>query len=58
VEWSSKTLSKNPIPKDQQSKITPLAINSADEMLEQEMKQGVLDFQMTQMGITEETLDN
>jgi hypothetical protein len=57
-EWSEEKLPKNPIPKNRHTKITPLATNSSDEMLVQEMKQGVLDFASTQMGIDKETLDN
>ncbi|KAM6503971.1 hypothetical protein JOM56_000914 [Amanita muscaria] len=58
MAWSEEILAKNPIPKNRHSKITPLATNSSDEMLVQEMKQGVLDFATTQMGIDKETLDN
>jgi hypothetical protein len=55
--WSEDTLSIHPIPKNRKTNITPLATNSADEMLVQEMKHGVLDFATTQMGLNEETLN-
>ncbi|KAF8235503.1 hypothetical protein L208DRAFT_1392365 [Tricholoma matsutake] len=57
-EWSEEKLPTTPILKNRHTKITPLATNSSDEMLVQEMKQGVLDFASTQMGIDKETLDN
>ncbi|KAF8230262.1 hypothetical protein L208DRAFT_1476868 [Tricholoma matsutake] len=56
--WSEEILVKNPIPKNQLTKITPLATNNSGEMLVQEMKQGVLDFTTNQMGIDKEMLDN
>jgi len=54
----AKVLARTPIPPTRKSNITPLATNSADEMHIQGMKQGVLDFLSTQMGITAENLNN
>lgn len=54
----AKVLQKTPVSPTRKSNITPLATNSADEMHIQGMKQGVLDFLSTQMGITAENLNN
>jgi len=54
----AKVLARTPISLTRKSNITPLATNSADEMHIQGMKQGVLDFLSTQMGITAENLNN
>ncbi|KAG6907429.1 hypothetical protein DXG01_008894 [Tephrocybe rancida] len=57
-KWTKTVLTKTQIPKNCRSKIIPLATNSANEIHVQGMKQGLLDFFSTQMGITEETLRN
>ncbi|KAF8187155.1 hypothetical protein BJ912DRAFT_970316 [Pholiota molesta] len=57
-DFISKNLAKKPIPGNRRTKIIPLATNSADEMHIQGLKEGVLDFATTQMGINEETLNN
>ena len=54
----TKELEKTQIPPTCKSKITPLTTNSADEMHIQGLKQGVLDFLNTQMGITAENLND
>ena len=54
----TKGLEKTQIPPTRKSKITPLTTNSADEMHVQGLKQGVLDFLNTQMGITAENLND
>jgi hypothetical protein len=55
LDFSTTSLQKNPIPTCR-SKIFPLATNSCDEMHVQEMKQGVLDFITTQLGISKENV--
>jgi hypothetical protein len=57
MEISTTSLQKNPIPTCR-SKIFPLTTNSCDEMHVQEMKQGVLDFITTQLGVSKENLGN
>ncbi|KAJ3515928.1 hypothetical protein NLJ89_g1460 [Agrocybe chaxingu] len=52
------TISKNPIRGNRKSNIIPLATNSSNEMLLQEMRSGILDFASTQMGITAENLND
>ncbi|KIJ99754.1 hypothetical protein K443DRAFT_123087 [Laccaria amethystina LaAM-08-1] len=54
----SKGLEKTQIPPTHKSKITLLATNSADKMHVQGLKQGVLDFLNTQMGITADNLND
>ncbi|KAF8810193.1 hypothetical protein BYT27DRAFT_7282405 [Phlegmacium glaucopus] len=57
-EYVASSVSKNQIPKMRRTKVTPLATNSANEMLIQGMKEGILDFASTQMGMKTETLNN
>jgi len=58
ADFSKDTLKKKPIPERRRTKIIPLATNSANEMNVQGMKEGILDFLSTQMGITRENLGN
>ncbi|KAF8803454.1 hypothetical protein BYT27DRAFT_7260192 [Phlegmacium glaucopus] len=57
-EYVASSVSKNQIPKMRCTKVMPLATNSANEMLIQGMKEGILDFASTQMGMKNETLNN
>ncbi|KDR64811.1 hypothetical protein GALMADRAFT_1353873, partial [Galerina marginata CBS 339.88] len=57
-QYAEEFLQKNPIPKTRHSKITPLATNSADEMHIQGLKEGILDFKSTQMGVNSQNLKN
>lgn len=47
---------KHQINPTRRTNIFPLATNSADEVTAQGLKEGIMDFALTQMGITEETL--
>ncbi|EAU82342.2 hypothetical protein CC1G_06652 [Coprinopsis cinerea okayama7 len=57
-QFSDSGLKKFERPKNFQSKVYPLATNSADEMKVQELREAIIDFASTQLGITEETIDN
>ncbi|KAF8163196.1 hypothetical protein B0H34DRAFT_794930 [Crassisporium funariophilum] len=57
-DYIKEHITKNPIPETRRTKITPLATNSANEMHVQGLKEGILDFATTQMGIKDETLNN
>jgi hypothetical protein len=57
-EYVASVVSKNQIPKTRRTNVTPLATNSANEMITQGMKEGILDFASTQMGMNKETLNN
>ena len=57
-EYAASAVSKNQIPRTRRTSITPLATNSANEMIIQGMKEGILDFASTQMGMNKETLND
>lgn len=50
-------LQRHQIPEDRHTKVFPLGSNSANEMMPQGMKQGVMDHISTQRGITEDNLN-
>lgn len=55
-EFYSQHVQKHPINPTRKTNVIPLATNSADEMTPQGMKEAVMDFLSTQMGLNEETL--
>ncbi|PPQ95548.1 hypothetical protein CVT26_008573 [Gymnopilus dilepis] len=57
-EFMKSHLAIKPIQPTRRSTIIPLATNSADEMTIQGIKEGILDFASTQMGINRDTLGN
>ncbi|KAF8955673.1 hypothetical protein BDZ97DRAFT_1673396 [Flammula alnicola] len=58
LEEYAKILDRKPIPQSRLTETTPLSTNSANEMTVQGLREGILDFATTQMGIDEETLGN
>ena len=56
--YAQEFLQKKPIPGTHHSEITPLAINSADKMHIEGLKEGILDFASIRMGINYQSLKN